>query len=97
IYSDNESAISPFIRRRQPVLGAHVSRCEELGSRIRPVPRRGKPIITDARISWLHSVIFGKVVEGDTNPDNVAILRTWSWLDSNFEDEVILGVRVGSL
>ncbi len=32
-----------------------------------------------------------------TNPDSVAILRTWPWLYSNFKGEVTLRVWIGSL
>src|SRR5207248_9863953 len=74
-----------------------VSRGEKLGSRVRPVACRRKPTITCPRVSRLHFVIFRPVVEGDDNPYGVPVLRAWSWLYSNFECQVSLGVWIGSL
>ena len=76
----------------------HVSRYQEFRSCILSSTFGSvKPTVTCPRVSRLHFVIFRPIVEGDDNPDNVAIFRTGSWLYSDFQRQVNLSVRIVTL
>src|SRR5262249_9115734 len=97
IHADSESPVSLFSRRREFVFGTHVSRCQELRCRIRPISSGSKPVITNLGSSWLHLVIFRQVIKIHLDPNDVAVLRSWPWLYSNLESKVTLRIRIGSL